>query len=93
MHHQNNIDPRPGKVGQLRNLYETLKERLVNFKNSDDYIQFLKFQAHTLKTNIAKYSFANRLLIYAQKPTATYVAGYKTWKEFNRYVLHGEKAI
>src|SRR5580693_9361452 len=39
------------------------------------------------------YSFGNILAIARQKPTATNVAGYGTWKEMGRFVKRGEKGI
>ena len=40
------------------------------------------------------YSFSNTILIAMQKPDATFVAGYNSWKNsFQRQVLKGEKGI
>ena len=39
------------------------------------------------------YSLNNTLLIAMQKPDATAVAGYGTWKQLNRQVVKGSKAI
>ena len=39
------------------------------------------------------YSFGNVLLIARQCPTATHVAGMRTWNEFGRRVKRGEKGI
>ena len=39
------------------------------------------------------YSFGNILAIARQRPTATRVAGYSTWREFGRFVKKGEKGI
>src|SRR6476659_6316157 len=39
------------------------------------------------------YSFQNILLIASQRPTATRVAGIRTWNELGRRVRRGEKAI
>jgi antirestriction protein ArdC len=39
------------------------------------------------------YSFTNVMLIVAQHPTATRVAGFHTWRRFNRAVRRGEKGI
>lgn len=39
------------------------------------------------------YSFSNILLICRQKPNAAFVAGYRVWQEFDRYVRKGEKGI
>ncbi len=40
-----------------------------------------------------RYSFANRLLIYIQKPDATSVAGIKVWNELGRRVKKGQNGI
>jgi antirestriction protein ArdC len=39
------------------------------------------------------YSFGNVLLIARQRPTATHVAGIRTWNELGRRVKRGEKGI
>jgi hypothetical protein len=39
------------------------------------------------------YSFGNILSIARQRPTATRVAGFHTWKELGRFVKRGEKGI
>lgn len=39
------------------------------------------------------YSFGNVMLIVQQRPTATRVAGYKTWQKLGRQVRKGEKGI
>jgi hypothetical protein len=39
------------------------------------------------------YSFGNILAIARQKPTATHVAGFGTWRELGRFVKRGEKGI
>lgn len=39
------------------------------------------------------YSFYNTMLIYCQRPTASLVAGFRTWAKQNRHVKKGEKAI
>ena len=40
-----------------------------------------------------QYSFGNILAIARQRPTATRVAGFRTWKELGRFVKKGEKGI
>jgi hypothetical protein len=40
-----------------------------------------------------RYSFYNSLLIYAQRPNATNVAGFAKWKQLGRWVKAGEKGI
>lgn len=39
------------------------------------------------------YSWNNTLLIWAQMPTSTRVAGFNTWKKLGRFVKKGEKGI
>lgn len=43
--------------------------------------------------NFHSYSFGNVLLIARQRPTATHVAGMRTWNELGRRVKRGEKGI
>jgi hypothetical protein len=40
-----------------------------------------------------KYSFGNQLLIWTQCPDASHVAGFNAWKDHNRFVKKGSKAI
>lgn len=40
-----------------------------------------------------RYSFGNVLLIAAQRPDATHVAGFRKWLELERSVMKGEKGI
>ena len=40
-----------------------------------------------------KYSLHNVMLIVLQKPDATHVAGFHTWRKFGRHVRRGEKGI
>lgn len=40
-----------------------------------------------------RYSFANVMLILAQFPDATQVAGYKVWAEFDRHVVKGQRSL
>lgn len=40
-----------------------------------------------------EYSWGNVMLILLQKPDAMKVAGFNTWKKFNRFVKKGEKGI
>lgn len=40
-----------------------------------------------------RYSVCNVMLILSQRPNASRVAGYQTWKQFGRYVKKGAKGI
>jgi antirestriction protein ArdC len=47
----------------------------------------------TMQARLHKYSFGNCLLIGAQRPDATRVAGYQAWRELGRQVRKGESGI
>ena len=66
---------------------EHLIEALKQGK-SDALIQYLKVMAH-----FRSYSFHNVLLIATQRPDASRVAGFHTWKSLGRFVRKGEKGI
>ena len=40
-----------------------------------------------------QYSWGNALLIASQRPAATRVAGFQTWRKLGRHVRKGEKGI
>lgn len=40
-----------------------------------------------------RYSFHNIMLILAQRPDATHVAGFRTWRKLGRAVMKGQKGI
>ena len=65
-----------------------LERSVAAIQDSDTFRAYLDAQArfHT-------YSFGNVLLILAQKPDASRVAGYRTWQSLGRQVKKGEKAI
>jgi antirestriction protein ArdC len=65
-----------------------IEEGLKTLLNDETWKQYLRLQA-----KFHKYSFGNTILILAQKPDATYVAGYKAWQKLGRYVKKGEKGI
>ena len=46
-----------------------------------------------LAGKIYRYEFDNVLMVYAQKPHATLVADFDTWKKVGRYVKRGSKGI
>lgn len=46
-----------------------------------------------LMGQIYRFDFDNVLLVYAQKPNATLIADFDTWKKVNRYVKRGSKGI
>lgn len=74
---------------RLSEITDRLEKGLENLFNSDTYCNYLNTMA-----KFHDYSFNNTLLIAMQKPDATYVAGFDTWKnKFERHVNKGEKGI
>lgn len=67
----------------LQNLTDALKSG-----KSERLTQYLAMLA-----KFHRYSFGNVLLILSQKPDATHVAGFGTWKQMGRFVKKGEKGI
>jgi len=73
---------------KLAAAYDRLSEAVADLVTSDDWQQFL-----ALAAKLHTYSTCNVLLILSQAPSATQVAGYRTWKELGRQVRAGEKGI
>ena len=69
-------------------LLATLGEKVAALSSSAGWIAYLRFMAA-----FRRYSFNNVLLIAAQCPQATHVAGYRAWQQLGRQVREGEKAI
>jgi N-terminal domain of anti-restriction factor ArdC len=69
---------------------ESLKQlaQLLEQGHSDRLTSLLKTMAR-----FHRYSLNNVCLIVAQRPTATRVAGYHTWRTIGRFVRKGEKGI
>ncbi len=74
---------------QIKEITEKLENGINDLFQSDKYRDYLNTMS-----KFHNYSFNNNLLISMQKPEATYVAGYDSWKKnFGRQVEKGEKAI
>ena len=74
---------------RMTELMQTLENGVREVFSTDRYQEWLNVQSR-----FHHYSFNNTILILMQKPDATQVAGYKTWKnKFNRQVRKGEKGI
>jgi antirestriction protein ArdC len=69
-------------------LLSTLGEKVAALASSDEWLSYLRFVAA-----FRAYSVNNLLLIAAQCPHATRVAGYRAWQKIGRQVRRGEKAI
>lgn len=73
---------------QIKEITEKLQQGIEDLFDSDNYKNHLKTMSR-----FHSYSLNNTLLIAMQKPEATTVAGYNTWKQLNRQVVKGAKAI
>ena len=77
----------PNKTQEYLNLaQQTAKEMTRYWENWTDYL--------TTASRLYKYSYADQLMIYAQRPDATACASFDLWNNrMNRYVRHGSKGI
>lgn len=73
---------------RVAELSQRLEEGIRDALTSDGWKRFLNVQAA-----FHNYSWGNVLLIAVQRPDATRVAGFQTWKKLGRYVRRGEKGI
>jgi len=67
---------------------QQIKEGVSQLRSSEGWMNYLKTQSM-----FTQYSFGNCILIAKQRPSATKVAGYKTWQAMNRQVRKGAKSI
>jgi hypothetical protein len=72
----------------LTDIHQTLVDELETLVTGDDWLNML----HTA-SRFHRYSARNILLIQAQRPDATRVAGYTTWKGLGRQVRKGAHGI
>ncbi len=73
--------------GKIDGAVESLAEQIEQGK-SKQLVAFLRCLAR-----FHQYSAGNAILIWLQKPEATHVAGFWTWKKLGRKVNRGEKGI
>jgi antirestriction protein ArdC len=69
-------------------LIAQLTQGISNLTTSEEWQHYLDLQSR-----FHRYSFGNVILIAAQCPEATRVAGFNAWRKVNRHVRKGEKAI
>src|SRR2546426_10389996 len=72
----------------VRNALAKIEEGIKTVRESARYAEYLAFCSR-----FHRYSFANQMLIWSQKPEAQMVAGFHRWLELKRYVRKGEKGI
>lgn len=73
---------------EIKELTKKLEEGVQGVFTSDTYKDYLRFMGQ-----FHDYSFNNVVLILAQMPDASLVAGYKAWQKMGRNVKKGEKSI
>ncbi|BDO42081.1 ArdC-like ssDNA-binding domain-containing protein [Cellulomonas sp. NTE-D12] len=78
----------PSTEEKLTALHAQLVDAVAELVHSDKWAQML-----TVAARLTEYSPSNVLLIAAQRPDATRVAGIRTWNGLNRHVLKGEHGI
>ncbi len=76
------------KQDEMNELFEKINQGVLDVFNSNNFKSYLKFCSR-----FHDYSMNNTILIAMQKPEATLVAGYSTWKQLGRQVDAGQKGI
>ena len=78
----------PSTEEKLTALHAQLVDAVADLVHSDKWAQM-----RTVAARFTTYSPSNVLLIAAQRPDATRVAGIRTWNGLNRHVVEGERGI
>ncbi len=76
------------KERKIDDVLKRLKEGVDGIQQSENFRKFL-----LTMSKFHDYSIGNLILIMLQKPEATRVAGFSTWKDLYRWVKKGEKGI
>jgi antirestriction protein ArdC len=76
------------RQAKMDGLAAQLEAGIAAIQNSDAFKRYLRTAA-----KFHRYSFGNALLIMCQRPDATQVAGYHTWRDLGRQVRKGETGI
>jgi len=79
---------REGRERRLAELHNQLTSGIRSLTGSKEWTDWLHVAGR-----FHSYSLNNTLLIYAQRPDATQVAGYQTWRQLGRQVNKGERGI
>src|SRR3954466_176128 len=78
----------PEQPAAIQESLTRLEQAVSAIHDSQTFRAYLDAQA-----KLHEYSFGNTLLILSQKPDATRVAGYQTWKQLGRQVRRGERGL
>src|SRR5712691_2396914 len=85
---QRSPDQETRPTSPLNETLARLEQAVAEIQDSETFRRYLDAQAR-----FHHYSFGNVLLIVAQKPDVTQVAGYVTWQKLGRQVRKGERGI
>src|ERR1700734_2144857 len=83
--HRSREQDRQRQVAELRNRADGQIRSLVT---GEDWTAWLRLAAR-----LPGLGFTNVLLVAAQRPSATFVAGYQEWQAQGRHVRNGEPGI
>lgn len=83
------------KQNRAAELNAGIRSTLEQLANETDKARQSELFRNYLKTSAAfwDYSWHNQMLIWRQRPDASYVGGFNTWLKCGRYVRRGEKGI
>ncbi|HGV8438592.1 hypothetical protein AAK913_13505 [Enterococcus faecium] len=74
------------KQENLKHLFKETFQQVTT--DSESFVQFL----NQIKV-LHKYDLSSQLFIHGQKPNATHIAGFDTWKALGRYVKKGRRLL
>lgn len=83
------------KQSRATELNAGIRSTIEQLANETDAARQSELFRNYLKTSAAfwSYSWHNSMLIWKQRPDASYVGGFNTWLKCGRYVRRGEKGI
>jgi len=83
------------KQSKATELNAGIRSTIEQLANETDTARQSELFRNYLKTSAAfwDYSWHNQMLIWRQRPDASYVGGFNTWLKCGRYVRRGEKGI
>ena len=82
------LPPETAISSRQRELLARLEQEVAAIQDSASFRRYLDVQAR-----FHAYSYNNALLILSQRPSATRVASYQTWRTLERQVVRGEPGI
>lgn len=76
------------RQASLEQMHAELANKVATLTSTEEWTRWLRFAS-----TFHRYSFNNTILIWAQNPEASLVAGYRAWQAKGRQVRRGEHAI